>query len=86
MKGGDLVVDTVEGCDVGEIVTALGGDGQRKTVAVNCGGGMLESGRAEAFSRRGSIGEDADAYLARRKGGCNREQDRDSQCPGDWPP
>ena len=42
--------------------------------------------RADAFSCRGTIGEDAGANLPRRKGGCAREQHRDSQCPGDGRP
>jgi hypothetical protein len=39
----------------------LGRDGQRKTVAIDFGGSMLDSVRADAFSCRGTVGEDADA-------------------------
>jgi hypothetical protein len=53
----------------------LGRYGQRKTVAIDFSGRVLESVRADVFSRCGSIDKHTDAYLARRNRSSNREQD-----------
>jgi hypothetical protein len=50
-------------------------DGQRETVAIDFRGCMLESVRAQAFSRFGAIDEDTDAYLARQRRRVSRVQD-----------
>src|SRR5260221_160321 len=71
--------ESIERCVQGRygpitVKSRLRRDGERKSVAIHCGGCMLESVSADAFSRRGAIDEDADANFPRREGSCDREE------------
>ena len=65
------------------VQSCLGRYRQYEAVAIDRLGSLLEVVCGDPFSCGGAIDEDTDAHFSRGNAGSNREQDGDSQCPGE---